>query len=153
VDPGLHLFRFEREGSPAVEERLLIRQAEKNRIVSVELSAPEPSQPARPERVGGGWPVAAYVAAGVGAAAFGLFAYLALTGQGTFSRCEQSRSCSSDELDALQAKQTVAWISLGVAAAAAGTCAALVLLRPSPATDLRVRPIAGGGVAELRIDL
>ncbi|MGK3962733.1 hypothetical protein WMF38_00910 [Sorangium sp. So ce118] len=40
VDPGPHTFRYEPAGGPAVEERVLIREGEKNRAITVILGAP-----------------------------------------------------------------------------------------------------------------
>jgi hypothetical protein len=39
VDPGLHTFRFEVEGVPPVEKKVVVREGEKGRQVSVVLSA------------------------------------------------------------------------------------------------------------------
>ncbi|WP_437961244.1 hypothetical protein WME76_17480 [Sorangium sp. So ce119] len=48
VDPGPRTFRFEPATGPAVEERLLIREGEKNRAITVTLGAPAASAPAAP---------------------------------------------------------------------------------------------------------
>jgi hypothetical protein len=51
VDPGYHQFRFEHDGQPPIERRLLIRQTQKNRAVDVSFhvtSAPAPSSPTEP---------------------------------------------------------------------------------------------------------
>ncbi|XXY50055.1 hypothetical protein WME91_02750 [Sorangium sp. So ce269] len=50
VDPGPHTFRYEPAGGPAVEERVLIREGEKNRAITVILGAPTAGGPssARP---------------------------------------------------------------------------------------------------------
>jgi hypothetical protein len=50
VDPGRHVFRFEREGE-AIEQFVVIREGEKNRAVTVKFTpraAPAPPQPAPP---------------------------------------------------------------------------------------------------------
>jgi hypothetical protein len=42
LDPGEHLFRFEVPGAPAVERRVVVRTAEKDRVVDVVLPSPPP---------------------------------------------------------------------------------------------------------------
>ncbi|XXT24056.1 hypothetical protein WME94_21185 [Sorangium sp. So ce429] len=48
VDPGPHTFRYEPAGGPAVEERVLIREGEKNRAITVILGAPPAGGPSSP---------------------------------------------------------------------------------------------------------
>ncbi|WP_437518023.1 hypothetical protein [Sorangium sp. So ce1099] len=48
VDPGPHTFRYEPAGGPAVEERVLIREGEKNRAITVFLGAPPAGGPSSP---------------------------------------------------------------------------------------------------------
>jgi hypothetical protein len=45
VDPGAHTLRFEAPGQPAHEEKIVVREGEKNRIVSVLVGEPLPVQP------------------------------------------------------------------------------------------------------------
>ncbi|WP_437821176.1 hypothetical protein [Sorangium sp. So ce1078] len=48
VDPGPRTFRYEPASGPAVEERVLIREGEKNRALTVILGAPAAGAPASP---------------------------------------------------------------------------------------------------------
>ncbi|WP_437564178.1 hypothetical protein [Sorangium sp. So ce542] len=48
VDPGPHTFRYEPASGPAVEERVLIREGEKNRAITVTLGASSTAAPASP---------------------------------------------------------------------------------------------------------
>ncbi|XYI03713.1 hypothetical protein ACMHYB_29695 [Sorangium sp. So ce1128] len=48
VDPGPHTFRYEPAGGPAVEERVLIREGEKNRAITVMLGEPPTGAPSSP---------------------------------------------------------------------------------------------------------
>ncbi|WP_437321676.1 hypothetical protein [Sorangium sp. So ce385] len=48
VDPGPHTFRYEPASGPAVEERVLIREGEKNRPITVTLGASSAGAPASP---------------------------------------------------------------------------------------------------------
>ncbi|MGK3983752.1 hypothetical protein WME99_11990 [Sorangium sp. So ce136] len=51
VDPGPHTFRYEPAGGPAVEERVLIREGEKNRAITVILGAPPAGGPSSPRPI------------------------------------------------------------------------------------------------------
>jgi hypothetical protein len=42
IDPGPHVFRFERDGTAPIEERILVREGEKSRTVSVRIGSAEP---------------------------------------------------------------------------------------------------------------
>ncbi len=48
VDPGPHTFRYQPAWGPAVEERVLIREGEKNRALTLPLGAPSAGAPASP---------------------------------------------------------------------------------------------------------
>jgi hypothetical protein len=48
VNPGPHTFRYEPAAGPAVEERVVIREGEKNRAITVILGAPAAGAPAQP---------------------------------------------------------------------------------------------------------
>ncbi|WP_438011704.1 hypothetical protein WME89_25535 [Sorangium sp. So ce321] len=51
VDPGPHTFRYEPAGGPAVEERVLIREGEKNRAITVILGSPPAGAPPSPRPI------------------------------------------------------------------------------------------------------
>ncbi|MDP9036190.1 MAG: hypothetical protein M3O50_15425 [Myxococcota bacterium] len=107
VDPGEHLFHFEASGAPAVEQRLVIRPGEHDRLIQVTLVTPaavvsaatapaqvalasvpasaavdEPSTPPvteSPARTRLPIPLATWILGGVAVAAFGTEAYVGLT--------------------------------------------------------------------------
>ena len=86
VDPGVHLFRFETKGVAAVEEQVVARQGEKNRIVTVTFAtgddpaAPPPVTGPPAEATSSGPPVAAFVVGGLGLVALGFAGYFGLSG-------------------------------------------------------------------------
>src|SRR5260221_1043707 len=40
IDPGVHVFRYEREGADAIEESIVIQEREKNRVITAKLPPP-----------------------------------------------------------------------------------------------------------------
>src|SRR6187399_530690 len=51
VDPGSHVFLFEADGAPPLQQQLLIREGEKGRAMPITLAAPAPPPaPAKPAR-------------------------------------------------------------------------------------------------------
>ncbi len=91
LDPGEHVVRFEMAGAEAVEQKVLIRQGEKNRRLSASFKKAPPSTVAVPPPVtppttptvltapepaprSGGVPVWAWVSGGAGVAALGISA-------------------------------------------------------------------------------
>lgn len=92
VDPGEHEVRFEAAGADAIEQKVMIREGEKNRTLAVSFKKAPPSpapalSPARPPpealaargpdaapkpASGGGVPVWAWISGGVGVVALGV---------------------------------------------------------------------------------
>jgi hypothetical protein len=158
VDPGVHLFRFERDGSVLAEERIVIQEGEKGRVINVKVGAaetpssgpaarPEPSAPA---------PIGGYVLLGVAAVGASAFGILAAIGKhdldemrkepgGCAPRCDPSR------VNAVRSEIFAANMSLGVGLVAAGVGTYLLLKprRASTGLELGVRPALGGASTDL----
>jgi hypothetical protein len=147
VEPGEHVFRFERESGPPVEQRVLVVEGEKNRKVVAEFASlvakPPPGEsgpppPREPKHV----PVVAYVTGGVAIAALGSFAFFALSGKGAekdlASSC--SPSCSDEQLAPVKRDYLIADVSLAVGVVAAVVTAVLAFpaLTDSPAASARL---------------
>src|SRR5687768_18526547 len=90
LDPGTHVFRFELDGSPPIEQRVVVRVGEKNRRIAVSFDAEDASgstasATATAEADAGtkglNKRTVSYALAGLGAAALGSFAFFALTGK------------------------------------------------------------------------
>ena len=138
VEPGEHLFRFEREGGKAIEQRVLIVEGDKNRKVVAEFASLVAKPPAgetvvpphEPKKV----PVIAYVLGGVSLAAVGSFAYFALSGKGAENDLGSSCSpnCSDADLSPVKRDYLIADVSLGIGIALA---AVTVLLSLPALTD------------------
>jgi hypothetical protein len=175
VDPGPHTFRFEIEGADPIEQQIVIRQGQKDRVVAVSFA------PAAPEAVGpspyasapkgegssaeaqkkGPGPLRtwAYVAGGVGAA--GLIGFAVVGGIGKAQENDLrdqhcAPNCSRSDTDAIKTKYIVADVLLGVGIAGVATGVTLFFLsqpkKETPQTgklhfDVRAAP--GAAVATL----
>lgn len=142
VDPGTHKLVLEYAGEPPVEQELIVRQGQKNKIIEVSFakkSAPKPAA-AEPEpdtaepdpkpSSGGKPPVISYVLGGVGLVALGASAYFWLGASGEESDLESSKcepNCDSSDVDSIEQKRLIGDIALGVGVAAIGTAAYLWL--------------------------
>lgn len=163
VDPGVHVLRFEAAGEELVEERIVVKQGEKNRIVSVTIGeapgepAPKDLAPAgdRREAPSSSPPVAAFVVGGIGLAALGAGAYLGLSSNADADRLksECAPRCDPADVDAIEERRVIA----GVTAAAGGALviAAVVLyfVHQSDKTPaVAIAPLPGGaaGAAVVR---
>ena len=166
VDPGEHAVRFETEGMPPVEMRVIIQVGEKNRLVKVQFHparavvapiATPPDKPvptteiAAPKSVSS-WspPIAAFVLGGAGVLALGSFAFFGVTGKGDLNELKSTCApyCAQSALDAAKTKLTVADVSLAVGVVSLGV-AAVMLLTGSKAdarrtTHLDLGPAASG---------
>jgi hypothetical protein len=153
IDPGEHLFRYEAAGFPPVENRVVIRTAEKNRVLQVRFAPEPPSMPtppaagrtvASPSRAEPAErprslspPLLSWVLAGGAVAAFMTEAYFGLAGLGQRSsdlsgpgKC--APNCSSSEKSSIQTKFAIADASLAIGIVSAGL-AAYFFLRPREA--------------------
>jgi hypothetical protein len=171
VDPGEHVFRYEAPGFPAVDQRIVIKAGEKNRVLNVRFSAPKQARvsslergavPARdvdpaPRRTRS-IPLPTWVFGGTAIAAFGSATYFGLRGVAERSDDLGSSGCAPDcpasEKSSIRTKFLAADISLGVGLVSAGL-ATYFYLRPresSPgpaATAIGFAPHDSGGVASV----
>ncbi len=154
VDPGAHRLRFERAGSPAVEETVILREGEVRRAVAVRFrgaappGAPSTVAPASGTRPSRGALTAAIALFGAALAGGGLFAYFAATAQGDAEhlRATCAGHCDPGDVDAIRTREIVANVALGtgLAAAATGTLVMLVGPREAAAASIALTPSPGG---------
>jgi hypothetical protein len=148
VDVGEHAFGFERPGAPRVEQKLLISEGEKGRVVEVAfpLATTTPSSPERrnaslptivpssPEASPGrSTPWTVYLLGGIGVAAMGTFATfgaMGLSGRGDLSGCKPG--CSSHRIDGVATQFAVADASLAVGAVALLGAGVVYMLKGNP---------------------
>ncbi|MBX3262350.1 MAG: hypothetical protein KF782_21905 [Labilithrix sp.] len=127
VDPGVHTFRFEAAGAQAVEEQVVVRQGEKNRIVTVTFAPPAPAEAREPwggkrqkDAGDGSPPVAAYVTGGVGVLALGaaLFINLDASADARELRRTCAPDCAQSEVDDIESRYLIAGVTAGLGGAA-----------------------------------
>jgi hypothetical protein len=154
LDPGVHAFvfeRFERKGAAgsaapvtSVNEQVVVRPGEKNRIVTVTLTGPDDAASAGigpstsgartgappDEPRGSSPPIAAYVLGGLGLAALGAALYFDLTAssdaRGLRRTC--APNCNQADVDDVQSKYTLAGITAGIGGALVVTGVVLFIL-------------------------
>ncbi|WP_437878852.1 hypothetical protein [Sorangium sp. So ce513] len=157
VDPGLRTFRFEPATGQAVEQRVLIREGEKNRAITATLGPPAAGAPGArrplaspPLAPGAATPLAptaatplaptaapsvpplAWAAGGVGVAGLAVFAIagaLSLDAEADL-RATCAPRCAAGDVRAIRVRHAVADIGLGVGVVALGAAAWLYLTRP-----------------------
>jgi hypothetical protein len=150
VDPGVHTFRFSRAGSDTIEQKVLIREAEKRRPVSVTFAANAsiaPEKPATPSD-GSSVPAGTWILGGVGVVAIGLSIPMYLSAQKSRSdleaRCGDRGVCDPSEGDSLQRKFLYGDIALGVGVIALASATILWIAAPKKTVTAGVAPMPGG---------
>ena len=141
LDPGRHQFRFVFADGEVLTSVIVVREGEKNRVVSARPPNPQISLPptlaeaASTRRT----PTAAWVATAVsaaGLASFGVFAIIGKSQQSEVDKCSPNCSPSvRDNYDEMKRDYLVADISLGVAAVSAGLATWFFLSAPSTPTQ------------------
>lgn len=151
LDPGIHQFHFESRGKTPVDQQVVVRQAEKNRIVSVTLeTATAVASPK--ESSSRGLPVVGLVLGGVGVVTGGIALGLGLSADGDARDLRNScaPSCSDGSVDDVRSSQNVARIVGLVGGAIFVTGVVLVILHytgSDNASQARaIRPSANGPV-------
>jgi hypothetical protein len=167
VDGGEHVFHYEAAGFPPVEEHVVIRSGEKNRVLKVRFVASAPPltvvAPAAPapeaSHAGGGIPLGAWIFTGVAVAAFASETYFGLAGTNQYNQDKGTGPgscaphCKSSEVSSIRTQFAIADVSLGVGVVSA-CFAAYFFLGPrpvsqTPATAFDFAPRPGGGVATM----
>jgi hypothetical protein len=144
VDPGLHKVTFERQGSPVLEQRIILREGEKNRLVVADWTTPKLPERGPTGRAERPVPLAVLLTAGMAALGFVDFAVAATLGDSLKSDLEASACapfCPRDKVDALRARYVIADIGLTVGVADLAASAVLFLMRPERARTRAWIPI------------
>ncbi len=144
VDPGEHALRVE-AGARVVEQRIIIRQGEHDRLLSLRFPADEGA--AAPRSV----PVGAWVLGGVALAGIttgAVFWGLGRSEHATlYATCGVTHSCDAAAVDHARAKLVVGDVVFGVGLAAAAVAVWWgVTGWSAPKAPVTVAPVAGGGL-------
>jgi hypothetical protein len=138
LDPGEHVFRYEMEGAPAVEERLLVREGERARAVVVRFTGPDARRdtpaPGRGAEESRPIPALAFVLGGVGllgGAAFGVFSGIGLSQKGDLDDLGCKPGCAEEDVDDVRRSFLIGDIALATGVVAVGAAVVVYLTRPS----------------------
>jgi len=141
IDPGEHLLRFERAGSPAVEEKVLVSEGEHGRRVSVRFVASEPAQSGAEPPASRPIPTVVYGLSAVGLLGLGVFGTLGAVGLSKKGDLDDARclpNCRTEDVDAARRAFLVADIGLGVGIAALASALIFYVTRPEVRRSGRV---------------
>lgn len=168
VDPGVHVLRFEIPKAKPREEKIVIREGQKNRKVFVDFSPPKPAGSAAPTTSGGGdpgkplprpVPVLTWVLGGVGLVALGTSAFFEAQGLSKRSDLDSKGckpACDATEVDSAKQSILIGDIAMGVGIASLGVAAIVYLTRPTVKPKKEVswtmdmHSIQGGAIAGFR---
>jgi hypothetical protein len=135
LDPGAHKLRFTHPGDPAVDQNVVARMGEKERIIDVQLGTakvvatteptPTPNAPTQEApKSGFHFPVFAGVMLGVGIASFAGMAVLVATASSDAdkmrSTCGVTFSCKQSDVDWADTRLVLANVAMGVGIAGIG---------------------------------
>jgi hypothetical protein len=114
MDPGVHKFRFEAKGRVSVDQTIVVREGERNRVVPVTL-APE-GGPVKPVDTTSSTPVGAWIATSISVVGFGTFAAFGLSARSEFNDLEKrcGSRCPEADVDRVRRRAMVADIGLVV---------------------------------------
>jgi hypothetical protein len=137
LDPGEHTLRFTRAGQAPIEQRLLIRTNEKNRVVHVAIpssAAPVVVQPpttARNHYIGGPiWPAILATVVGVGLVGGSIGLGVDAKGTADNLRATCAPRCSHSDVSAVNTELVVSDVLLGTGVVALGVATLLFITRP-----------------------
>lgn len=159
VDPGEHTFRFEAAGYTPVEQKTLIVQNVKNRVIEITMkqAVADKAAPVDEGGLSGSSAGKTYtlpiVFGAIGAVGIGMFTAFEINGQSQLSDiksgCGSNASCTDDELSPARTSFRIAAASLGIGVVGLA-CAGVTLWMPSKrSSNVSVQSALGG--ASLRV--
>jgi len=127
VEVGSHTFVFEAEGAVPVERVVTVREAEKNKKVTVTMAPPATATVLeRPI------PIGVWIFGALSVVALGTAGIFALDGLGKKSDLDACKPrCSADDVDAMSTQFTFADVALGAGVMAGAAAAYLFFTRPA----------------------
>lgn len=157
VDPGVHLFQFERAGVPALRQQILIREGEKGRALPITLAA-LPTQPALPDRPPHRTPPLTYVFGGLAVGGFAGWAYFGLKGihdahEIAGMPCAPTKTCDAGLVAAARRELIAGDVAMVVGLLSAGAAAYIYLSdrRSQTPSSVRATVFIAPGAARLSL--
>jgi hypothetical protein len=155
INPGSHTFKYEREGSETVEEKVVIREGEKARQVTVVFPSKivmkdEPKKNlydrGADEKPGGGSIVPGVIVGVLGLAGVGSFFFFHLSAKSDLDdmRVRCAPRCAESDVSDVNTKILIADVSLGAGVVALGIGTYLILSRPSVPKTVQVGHVETG---------
>lgn len=127
MNPGPHTLRFAAADGTTATVDVVVRQGEKDRVVSVVLGVPSTAAQTQGEpRSARRTPVLGWVLSGVGLAALATFGVLAAHGQTQYDACN-AHKCSASTVNSLSLERGAAFVALGIGVAGVAAGGWLVL--------------------------
>jgi hypothetical protein len=161
LNPGEHTVHVEREGGSPIDEKIVVAEGEKGRVVLLHFPEAPPPPPATTvasepaEHDGTRLTPLTLIAGGVGVVGVAGFAYFGLEAQSDLSHLRQTCApfCASSDLSTVKHEALIADVSLGVGIVALGVAAySFFALHGAPPKDearLDVQPVPGGALAQI----
>jgi hypothetical protein len=170
VDPGEHKFKFARSDGKSVEDKVVLRPAEKNRLIEMSFQAPAQADATTAPKDGSAngngatitpndaagfrIPILGWVGAGVAVVGVGMMAFFAISANDDEDRLRSTcaPNCPESERDSVDSKVLLANVGMGVAIAGVGVAVVSTVLANSgaKAKNARITPSVGpthGGAA------
>ncbi|MEO8797250.1 MAG: hypothetical protein ABI551_05135 [Polyangiaceae bacterium] len=131
VDPGAHLFHFDREGADPIEQKLVVKAGEKSRAIDLSFHlhptnavAAAPAAPAAaplPPKAHRSLPIAGFVASGVAVAGLTVGTIFYFSAKSDIDGLKETcaPACGSSQVDPIGPKIIVSDVALGVGVVAA----------------------------------
>jgi hypothetical protein len=142
VDPGAHVLRAAREGFPALEERIVVPQGEKNVKIALQLERATVKQVSRPV------PMATWIFGGVGVAGLALgtiFTVVGLSKKSDLDACKPN--CPSDDVDGMMRNLAIGDVGLAAGVVSGAAALTFYLTRPEVEEEVVAAPGASDEVA------
>jgi hypothetical protein len=157
VDPGVHLFQFERSGVPALQQQILIREGEKGRALPITL-ATDPSPPSVPERPPHRTAPLTYVFGGLAVGGLAGWAYFGIKGIHDAHAiedmpCSATKTCDPGLVAAAHRELIAADVSMVIGLLSAGAAAYIYFSdrRSQTPSSVRATVFVAPGAARLSL--
>ena len=159
IDPGTHALHFETEGAPPVDQTLLVREGEKDRLVTVTLGPPPPPPPTETVVRTTGPSVWTWIVGGVGLATLGATVVSGSVSlaqyQSLHDGCALTHSCAPGDVSTVNTLYDVAYATAAIGGAL--VVAGIVMFFTTRHTHLETvvkqaifAPTLGGGSFAIR---